>query len=428
MQEKKPAYATKSDQPTRARRVNKKLLMSIIGVLLFVGTLGVVIWMMRAQRHENQQQAQLEKQAKEKQVIVDQDKATKDALNLAKKADEKKPKPSVVKPQPKAPQPKLQPILQTKQAFPSPGQPTQPMMQPAQIAQPNPWKQARQTYIQQQAQRYYQMRAQARVAPMKVFGSSTQVKSDKPPTEKEAFLKSLSQVHSAKPVTPAMAQVLGKPVQSKAPTPDANAAFFGQPMAQVKSHNGSTNVVMTGTVVSVVLETGLDSQLPGMILGVVASPVYDPTMTRIVIPSGAKLVGQYNPKVQPGQTRAQVRWSRLVLPGGQVVALPQLPGVDFSGYSGMPASVNEHWGRIALGASLSAVFSGAAAVFGGPARQFTVDPKQQALYGAYAPFQETGQGIAERFLKVDPTLTIEAGALVGMLVTQDLVIPPTGGQ
>ena len=427
MEEKvSPFEADEQDKPKTASRFNGKLLrgLALIGFIFI--SVALMVWAMFSQNKQDEQRKQALQKAQEKPVHIDAKRAKEEALQRAKRAQEKKaeqakkeqeakkallnkqfaPKPTV------APQPTLQPTLQ----------PTGPAMQ--QPVKVNHWKQAREAHNQQKAQQFYQMRAQALMAPMRVFGPSgfgrkAQQKPTEPVSEEQAFLNKLNAIKASK--TTAMYQPTKAP-QASQPVVHPNKQFFGQPLG-AKPVMFVGDKVATGTIVSVVLETGINSQLPGMILGVVAAPVYDPTMTKIVIPSGSRLVGQYNNRVEPGQTRAQLRWSRLVLPTGRVIALPNLPGVDFAGFSGVEGQVDEHWGRIALGAVISATFSSAAAVFGGPTNQLNVQPRQQALYGAFEPFQATGQAIAKRFLSVEPTLTIQAGALVGMLVTQDLVIP-----
>ena len=178
--------------------------------------------------------------------------------------------------------------------------------------------------------------------------------------------------------------------------------------------------VGAGTVVEATLQTGISSELPGMILAMVSKPVYDPQLQAVVIPSGTRLLGQYNDQVKPGQTRIQMVWTHMIFADGRQVALPHFPAVELTGQSGMIANVDEHWDRVFMGAALSAVFSATGAVVAGPTNQLNIRPSQQAVYGGVTPFQQTGEGIAKRYLNVSPTLTIAPGRVVGMFVTKNL--------
>jgi type IV secretion system protein VirB10 len=65
--------------------------------------------------------------------------------------------------------------------------------------------------------------------------------------------------------------------------------------------------VMAGTVIPAVLLTGINSDLPGQVIGQVTEPVYDTVTGRhVLIPQGAKLIGRYDNVIAFGQSRALV--------------------------------------------------------------------------------------------------------------------------
>ena len=180
--------------------------------------------------------------------------------------------------------------------------------------------------------------------------------------------------------------------------------------------------VQAGTIVHLALETGVSSELPGMVLARVTKPVYDPGLNHVVIPSGTRVLGTYNARVEKGQTRAQVLWTTLVWDGGGSVDLGGMPGVDLGGQSGLEASVDNHFDKALAGAALSGVLSASASALAGSTNQLNVDPRQQAIYGAAQPFQESGEALSKQYLDLAPTLTLEPGALVGLLVPYDLFL------
>ncbi|WP_422865669.1 TrbI/VirB10 family protein, partial [Endosaccharibacter trunci] len=79
----------------------------------------------------------------------------------------------------------------------------------------------------------------------------------------------------------------------------------------------SPYVVQAGTVIPAALITGIRSDLPGQITAQVTEAVYDsPTGQFLLIPQGAKLIGQYDSSVAFGQSRILLVWTRIIMPDG----------------------------------------------------------------------------------------------------------------
>ena len=75
--------------------------------------------------------------------------------------------------------------------------------------------------------------------------------------------------------------------------------------------------IKAGTIIPSALITGLNSDLPGEIIGQVTEHVYDSVSGRhILIPQGSRLFGRYNADIGYGQDRAQIVWDRLIMPNG----------------------------------------------------------------------------------------------------------------
>nr|WP_269816485.1 TrbI/VirB10 family protein [Caulobacter hibisci] len=80
--------------------------------------------------------------------------------------------------------------------------------------------------------------------------------------------------------------------------------------------------VKAGSVIAAALVTGLNSDLPGMVVAQVTQPVFDHRTGRIVlIPQGARLIGKYDSQVGYGQDRVLLVWTRLIYPSGRAVEL-----------------------------------------------------------------------------------------------------------
>lgn len=183
----------------------------------------------------------------------------------------------------------------------------------------------------------------------------------------------------------------------------------------------SPYVVQAGAVIPAALMTGIRSDLPGQVTAQVTESVYDsPTGRHLLIPQGARLVGQYDSQVAFGQSRVLLVWTRLIMPNGVSIVLERPPGADAEGYAGLEDGVDYHWGRLFLAAGLSTLL-GVGAELGADAD----DSLTRALRrGGQDTFNQTGQQIVRRQLNVQPTLTIRPGFPVRVVVNRDLVLAP----
>ncbi|WP_400766909.1 TrbI/VirB10 family protein [Methylosinus sporium] len=184
----------------------------------------------------------------------------------------------------------------------------------------------------------------------------------------------------------------------------------------------SPYVVQAGTVIPAALITGLRSDLPGQITAQVTEAIYDsPTGKFLLIPQGAKLIGQYDSSVAYGQKRVLLAWTRLIMPNGTSIVLERQPGADAAGYAGLEDEVDNHWDMLIKGAALSTLLSiGAEAGTTGSESSLI----QAIRRGGSNSASQTGQLLVQRQLNVQPTLTIRPGFPVRVLVTRDLLLAP----
>jgi type IV secretion system protein VirB10 len=161
--------------------------------------------------------------------------------------------------------------------------------------------------------------------------------------------------------------------------------------------------------------------LPGQIAAQVTSNVYDSRTGRLLlIPQGARLIGEYDSSIVSGQRRVLLAWNRLILPDGRSIALDRQPGGDPQGFAGLEDKVDQHWGGIARAAILSTII-GVGAQVGGSGDDELVRAIRQ---GTSDTVSQEGQQIVRRQLNVQPTLTIRPGYPVRLIVTRDLVLAP----
>lgn len=186
----------------------------------------------------------------------------------------------------------------------------------------------------------------------------------------------------------------------------------------------SPYVVQAGTVIPAALITGIKSDLPGQITAQVTSHVYDsPTGTHLLIPQGARLIGQYDSQIAFGQSRVLLVWNRIVMPDGTSIVLERLQGSDTQGYSGLEDEVDYHWGQLFRAALLSTLL-GVGTEIG------SSDGENEIAKAIRESGQDTasdvGRQIVRRQLNIQPTLTIRPGFPVRVIVRHDLVMKPYG--
>jgi type IV secretion system protein TrbI len=183
------------------------------------------------------------------------------------------------------------------------------------------------------------------------------------------------------------------------------------------------NVVQAGSIISAALITGIRSDIPGQITAQVTQNVYDsPTGHILLIPQGARLIGEYDSEISFGQNRVLLAWNRLILPDGRSILLDRQPGADGAGFAGLQDGVNYHWGSLAKAALISTVLGVGAELGSG-----SNDALTRALRtGTQDTINQSGQQIVRRQLNVTPTLTIRPGFPVRVIVTKDLILAPIG--
>ena len=187
----------------------------------------------------------------------------------------------------------------------------------------------------------------------------------------------------------------------------------------------SPYVVQAGTVIPAALITGIKSDLPGTITAQVTEQVYDtPTGKQLLIPQGARLIGQYDSQVAFGQSRVLLVWNRIIMPNGTSIVLERQPGADAEGYSGLEDDVDYHWGQLFKAAILSTLL-GVGTEIGASNNENEI--ARAIRQSGQDTASDVGRQLIRRQLNIQPTLTIRPGFPVRVIVTRDLVLEPYGG-
>lgn len=245
-----------------------------------------------------------------------------------------------------------------------------------------------------------------------------------PGVNEDAFLRSPTLVVDLPP--PEAASVAGIQVQAS-PAPAAEPAgseterFAARTMgpagnsAQASQMRDLSRIVPQGTLIAAVLESAINSDLPGAVRGIVSRDVRSFDGGRVLIPRGSRLVGQYKSAPAQGQTRAFVVWNRIISPTGVTIDLAS-PAVDRLGQGGVEGKVDNHFlERFGPSILLTLINAGATVA----ANSGSNNSNTTLVLGWPA---QAGQAAASsiRPPEVAPTLRVSQGAAIQVYVARDL--------
>jgi type IV secretion system protein VirB10 len=173
------------------------------------------------------------------------------------------------------------------------------------------------------------------------------------------------------------------------------------------ANRGTT--VAQGTLIPAVLETALDSTRPGLARAIVSRDVRGFDGSRVLIPRGSRLIGEYNSQTAPGQRRALVNWVRLIRPDGVTIAIGS-PAADPLGRGGIKAKVNSHFFERFAGAILQS------------ALDIGVNLASRAGNGTTVILPGTTQAATQIIQpsQITPTLKVRPGTSISIFAARDL--------
>ena len=114
--------------------------------------------------------------------------------------------------------------------------------------------------------------------------------------------------------------------------------------------------VLEGTFIDAVLTNRLDGGSAAPVSCLVTNPVYALSGRDVLIPAGARVLGETRPVQALGETRLAVLFHRLILPDGRSVRLDQFKGLNQIGDAGLRDKVNHHyWSTLGAAAAVGLV-------------------------------------------------------------------------
>lgn len=171
-----------------------------------------------------------------------------------------------------------------------------------------------------------------------------------------------------------------------------------------------------GAVIPAVLETAINSDLPGAVRAVVSRDVRSFDGSRVLIPRGSRLVGQYKSSAAVGQTRAFVVWSRIITPTGVTIDVGS-PATDRLGRGGLDGEVDTHFVR-RFGASilLTAISAGGQAL----ANSASNGDSTTLVLGGSGQSSNPAAIALQKQMDIPDTIKVAQGVPVQVSVARDL--------
>lgn len=173
-----------------------------------------------------------------------------------------------------------------------------------------------------------------------------------------------------------------------------------------------------GTVIECILETRVDTTVPGMTSCVIPRNIYSMNGRVLLVEKGTKAIGEYQGAVQNGLARIFMLWTELRTPNGVSIAINS-PTADSLGGSGMGGYVDYHWWK-RFGNAL--MFSMVQDGF-----QYIVNSANNSTNNGYVTYENTQNGMEEIIKEamqqsgnIPPTLIKNQGERVSIFVARDL--------
>jgi type IV secretion system protein TrbI len=248
-----------------------------------------------------------------------------------------------------------------------------------------------------------------------------------------------SELPSLQEVADAVVRATGRTNVGPAPVPtpgsetpastDSRSATTGNPRERTPERTeaisaaGPLHPLLEGTIIDTVLTNRLDGSGTAPVNCLVTNPVYSHSGQHILIPAGARVLGETRPVDALGETRLAVAFHRLVMPDGSTQRLDQFLGLNQIGDAGLRDKVNQHYWSMFGSAAAVGLISGLAQWIGTAGISGGTGDRTVIIAGGADAASQASLQVMSRFLNRLPTITIREGHRVKVYLTSDLRLP-----
>lgn len=223
------------------------------------------------------------------------------------------------------------------------------------------------------------------------------------------------------------ANTTGTNVTGSAPSADASNASSSDAtyLENDAESGGAMCALRAGSVIPATLLTGITSDVPGSdVVAEVRQDVYDSqTGMHLLIPQGSRIIGTSGKAGSRGNARIGVVFTRVILPDGTSIQLPNQNAIDGTGMPGMKDQYTQHSGSIFRSAFMTSILGAAAqAATGNTSGDDDRSPGQEAVSGAVAQVMQAASKLVDRAADQEATITIRPGTAFSIFINQDLML------
>jgi type IV secretion system protein VirB10 len=207
------------------------------------------------------------------------------------------------------------------------------------------------------------------------------------------------------------------------------------------THMGNTrNLIAQGKLLNAVLESAINTDLPGTLRAIISRDVYAEAGKKVLIPKGSRIIGEYDSAIKDGQVRVAVIWKRIMRPDGIDVAVDS-GGSDHLGRAGVAGAVDtKFWQRIGTAFMVSYVIPIASRKLanvddsavsstqttdasGNTTTTTNSTTAGQEIKDASDEFGDIVKESIEKSFPNKPTITVNQGTRLTIFVQKDMVMP-----
>ena len=177
-------------------------------------------------------------------------------------------------------------------------------------------------------------------------------------------------------------------------------------------------ILSKGTVIECILESRVDTTVPGMTSCVIPRDIYSMNGRVLLVEKGTKAIGEYQGSVANGLARIFMLWTELRTPHGVSIQLNS-PAADALGGAGMGGYVDFHWWKRFGNALLFSMIS--------DGFQYVINSANSNNNNGDVTYENTEDGMDEIIREamrqsgnIPPTLIKNQGERVSIFVARDL--------
>lgn len=205
-------------------------------------------------------------------------------------------------------------------------------------------------------------------------------------------------------------------------------------------------IIAQGKVIDAVLETAINTDIPGPIRAVVSRDIYSESGHNVLINRGSRIIGSYSSDVKFGQARVQIAWERIIRPDGVDIKVAS-PGIDSIGRAGSGGEIDNHiMHNLGSAMMMSVLNIGVAKAAGNSANtsgsttntsstdattgttsssstSSTPTAEEQAWQNAINNISKVTADVIQKTMNVPPTITVDQGTPLKVFVKRDIIFP-----